>query len=157
MVLLKKQTDLSHTLCSLVHWYCRQFKQTYHKHCANYYNGIVDKSNRPIIDTVLTILMVFPKYQTELSYTLCSLLERYCRQLKQTSHWHCANYFNGIAEKWNRTIIYTMCSLLERYCREIKQTYHWHCANYYNGIAEKSDRPIIYFYTHMSRSFFNSL
>ena len=130
MVLLKMQTDLSYTLCSLVPWYCRQFKQIYHRHCANYYNDIVDKSNRPIIDTVLTIIMIFPKYQTELSYTLWSLLERYCRQLKQTSYWHCANFYNGIAEKSNRTIIYTMFSLLERYCREIKQTYHWHCAIY---------------------------
>jgi hypothetical protein len=35
--------------------YCRQVKQTNQKHSANYYNSIVDKSNRTIIDTVLTI------------------------------------------------------------------------------------------------------
>jgi hypothetical protein len=111
MVLLKKQTDLSYTLCSLVHWYCRQFKQAYHRHCASYYNDIVDKSNRPIIDTVLTIIMVFPKYQTELSYTPCSLLERYCREIKQTYHWYCANYYIGTAEKSDRPIIYAMFSI----------------------------------------------
>ena len=35
-------------------------------------------SNRPIIDTVLTFRMVLQKNQTDLSYTLCSLLEKYC-------------------------------------------------------------------------------
>jgi hypothetical protein len=42
----------------LLKGYCRQIKQTYYSPCANYKNDIVDKSNRPIIDTVLTIRMV---------------------------------------------------------------------------------------------------
>ena len=42
-------------------------KQTYHRHCVNYYNSIVEKSNILIIDTVLTIRTVLWTDQTELA------------------------------------------------------------------------------------------
>ena len=79
---------------------------------------------------MVTISMVLQKNQRDLSYTLCFLLEWYCRQIKETYHRHCANYGNGIAEQSNRPIIYTMFSLLKRYCIQIKQTYHKHSVNY---------------------------
>jgi hypothetical protein len=81
MVLPKNQTELSYKLCFL------------------YYNGIVEKSNKPIIDTVLTIRIVLQKNQTDISYTLCSLLEKYCISIKKTYNRHCANYQNGIVDK----------------------------------------------------------
>jgi hypothetical protein len=79
-------------------------KHTYHGHCVNYYNGILNKSNRPIIYTMVTISMVLQKNQRDLSYTLCFLLEWYCRQIKETYHRHCANYENGIVDKSNSSI-----------------------------------------------------
>jgi hypothetical protein len=45
--------------CSLLEQNCIQIKQNYHGYSVSYQSGIVDKSNKPIIDTVLTIKMVW--------------------------------------------------------------------------------------------------
>ena len=126
MVLQTNQRDHSFILCSLLEWYCmnirqpchifyvlycRQIKQTYHRHGAKYQNGIVDKSNRYIIHPLLTIKMVFQTNQSDLSYTLCSLLVRYCRQIKQTYHSHCVNYQSGTLDKSNRPIIHNVLTI----------------------------------------------
>ena len=136
-------------------------KRTYHIHCANYQNDIVDNSNRSIIDTVLTmkngvvdksnrpiienmfsIRRVLQTNQTDLSYTIYSLLEWYCRQVKQTYHRQYVLYQNGIINKSDRPIIYNMLSI-RIVLQKIKQIYHRHCVNYQNGIVDKSNRPII--------------
>ena len=125
---------MKHTcLIHCVNYYnCLLIKQIYHRHCINYQNCIVDKSNKPIIDTVLTIRTVLQPNQTDLSQTL---LEQYCRQIKETYHRHCVNYQNCILDKSNRSIIGTIGTVL--------QIYHRHCVNYQIGIAEKSDKPIL--------------
>ena len=144
-VLQTNQTDKSWTKCSLLEQNCRQIKQNYHRHRVNYQSGIVDKSNKPIIDTVLTIKMVWQTNQTDLSQKLCSPLERYCRQIKQIYHVQYVLYQNDIAvQQINQTdLSQILCQLLERYCRKIKQTYHRQCVNYQNSIVERSNRLII--------------
>ena len=105
------QTDLLQSLCKLLVRYCRQIKQTYHRYCVNYYNSIAVKSNRPIIFTVLTIGTVLQTNQTDLSYSLCELLEGYCRQIKLTYYSHCVNYQKGIVDKSNRPIIVNVLTI----------------------------------------------
>ena len=135
----ENQTDLSQTICCLLEQYCRQIKETYHRHSVNYQNSIVDTSNRQIIDTVLvfrtvqqtkknihiidTVLAIRTVYytnQADLSKTLCKLLERYCRHIKQTYHRYCANYQNGIADTSNKLIIDTVLTI--RTVQQKKQT-----------------------------------
>ena len=160
-VLQTNQADLSQPKCSLLERYCRQIRQTYHRHCVNYKNGIVDKSNRTIIYNIFSIRMVLQINKTDLSQTICSLLEWNSKQIRQTYHIQYAIYQNGIVDKTNgstrenefyvRTVLQInqadlsqpKCSLFERYCRQIQQTYHIHRFNYQDGIVEKSDRPII--------------
>ena len=142
MVWQTNQTDLSQKICSPLGRHCRQIKQIDHMQYVLYQNGIVDKSNRPIIDTVLAIRAVLQENQTDISQTICSLLERYCRQMKQTYHRHyvlCQN----VLQTNQAYLSWTICSILERYCRQIKQNYHRHCFNYQSGIVDKSNKPII--------------
>ena len=122
-VLLTNQTDISKTLCCLLERYCRQIKQTYHRHYVFYHNGIVDKSNGPIIDNMFSILTVLQTNKTDISQTICSVLSRYCRQIKQTYHRQYVLYQNGIADKSNTPIINNMFSIIT-YCRQIKKTNH---------------------------------
>jgi hypothetical protein len=61
--------------------------------------SLLERYCREIIDTVLTIRIVLQKNQTDISYTLCSLFEKYCIYIKQTYNRHCANYKNGIVDK----------------------------------------------------------
>ena len=70
------------------------------------------------------------------------MLERYCRQINQTYHRHCANYYNGTVDKLNRHIMDTMFSIRPN-CRQIKQNYNKHCATYQRGLVDKSNKPII--------------
>jgi hypothetical protein len=86
--------------------------------------------------------MVLQKNKTDLSYTLYSLLEQYCRQIKQTYDKYCANCLNGIVDKLTRPIIDTVLTII-RDCRQIKQTDHRYCVGYKSGIVEKSNRHII--------------
>ena len=51
--------------------YRRQIKLTYHRQHANYQNDIVDRSNRPIINIMLSIRTVQQTNQTDPSQTLC--------------------------------------------------------------------------------------
>ena len=117
MVWQTNQTDLSQKICSPLERDCRQIKQIYHMQYGLYQNGIVDKSNRPIIDTVLAIRAVLQKNQTDISQTICSLLERYCRPMKQTYHRHYVLCQNGIVDKSNIPIMDNMC-----YIRTVLQT-----------------------------------
>ena len=131
---------MSYTLCYLLEQYCRQMKETfhrqyavyqnsivekiketYHRYCVNYQNSIVDKSNRYIIDIVLTIRTVLQTNQTDISQILCQFSERYGRQKKHTYHRHCANYQKGIVYKSNRPMIDNM--LYIRTVFQINQTY----------------------------------
>ena len=159
-VLQTNQNDLVQSLCELLQRYCRQIKHAYYSHCANYYNGIVDKSKRSSIVTVLTIRTVLQTNETFLLQSLCKILERFCRQIKQTYYSQCINYQIGLTDKSNRPIIVTLltirtvsqtsqkdllkslCYLLERYCKQITQTYYSQCANYQIGLIDKSNRPI---------------
>ena len=86
--------------------------------------------------------MVLQKNKTELSYTLCSLLERYCRQIKQTYDRYCANCQNGIVDKLTRPIKDNVLTII-RDCRQIKQTYHRKYVLCQNGFVDKSNRPIM--------------
>ena len=107
--------------------------------------------------TALTIRTLLQTNQTDLLYSLCQLLEWYCRQIKQTYCSPCVNYQNGIVDKPNRSIIVpvltirrvlqtnqtdlllSMSQLLERFCRKIKQTNHRYCVNYQKDIVDKSE------------------
>ena len=160
-VLQTNQTDLSQEICSLLERFCRQIKQTYHGQSVLYQSRIVDKLNKSIIATVLTIKMVWQTNQTDLSQKICSPFERDCRQIKQIYHMQYGLYQNGIVDKSNRPIIdtvlairavlqknqtdisQTICSLLERYCREIKQTLHRQYVLNQNGIIVHIDVCII--------------
>ena len=86
------QTDLSQTLCQPIEQYCRHIEQTYHIHCANYWKGIVDKLNIPIIVTVLTIITVL-------------------QTIKQTYDSQRVNYQKGIVDKSNKPLIDTMLTI----------------------------------------------
>ena len=115
---------------------------TYHIHCVNCQNSILDKSNRPIIDNVFTVIKVLQPNQADHIQKICSLFERYCRQSKQIYHRQMFHIRTGL--QTNQTdLAQTMCSLLERYCRQIKQNYHRYCVNYLSGIVDKPNRPSI--------------
>ena len=120
------QANLSQTLCQLLKSQkiysplerdCRQIKHIYHMQYVLYQKGIVDKSIRSIIDTVIAIRAVLQKNQTDISQTICSLLEWYCRQMTQTYHRHYVLYQNGIVDKSNRPIMENMF-----YIRTVLQT-----------------------------------
>ena len=111
MVLQTNQADQLQKICSLFERHCRQSKHIYLRQYIPYQNGIVDKLNRTIIYTVLTIRAVQQTNQTDLAQKICSLLERYCRQIKQNYHRHCVNYQNGIVHTSNRPIINNMFSI----------------------------------------------
>ena len=82
-VLQKNQAVLLQSLCKLSERYFRQIKQTYYRHCVNYQIGLIDKSNRSIIVTVLTIRTVQWTNQTHLLQALSYLLDRFNRQINR--------------------------------------------------------------------------
>ena len=125
MVWKTNQTDLSQKIYSPLERYCRQIKQVYHMQFVLYQNGIVDKSNIPIIDTVLAIRAVLQKNQTDISQTICFLLERYCRQMKESYHRHYVLCQNGIVDKSNKPImdnLFYIRTVLQTNQTELSQT-----------------------------------
>jgi hypothetical protein len=121
----------------LLEGYCRQIKQTYHSPCANYYNGIIDKSNIPIIVTVLTIRtgLQYPSNSSYREYSMAIwfvyntvLIDSTVTIKVITKLPNSEQSYKGKVKAHN--YITGLFDLLEQYYTQIRHTYVSPCVNY---------------------------